>query len=198
MRVSDWLCRGLALTGVECRARCSAGREVEPAATGTSAGIVQGLGRLWLRLASGSPAIGASGEDGFRHIARYSGGWEPPYGGGRGGAALRRGRYRQIAAHGRASGTPRRRTAHALALFLLAAAHGQRVPPDHRPDGTRRRTGVRRQTAGEARQARCGARTTRLARKRWRTRYDDVEKRARGKRREEVRTYGRNAIPEAV
>ena len=70
MRVSDWLGRVLALTGVECRARCSAGREVEPAATGTSAGIVQGLGRLWLRLASGSPAIGASGEDGFRHIAR--------------------------------------------------------------------------------------------------------------------------------
>ena len=51
------------------------------------------------------------------------------------------------------------RTAHALALFLLAAARGQRVPPDHRPDRTRRRTGVRRQTAGEARQARCAART---------------------------------------
>ena len=45
------------------------------------------------------------------------------------GAALRRGRYRRIAAHGLASGTPRRRTAHALALFLLATARGQRIPP---------------------------------------------------------------------
>jgi class 3 adenylate cyclase len=49
--------------------------------------------------------------------------------------------------------------AHALALFLLAAARGQSVPPDHRPDRTRRQTGVRRQTAGEARQARCAVRT---------------------------------------
>ena len=73
-----------------------------------------------------------------------------------GGAALRRGRYRQIAAHSRAAGTPRHRTAHAVALFLFAATHRQRVPPDHRPDGTRRRTGVRRQTASEAQQARCG------------------------------------------
>ena len=57
-----------------------------------------------------------------------------------GGVALRRGRHRQIAAHGRAFGTPRHRAAHALALFLLAAAHRQRVLSDHRPDGTRRRT----------------------------------------------------------
>ena len=44
-----------------------------------------------------------------------------------GGAAVRRGRYRQIATHGGAAGKPRQRTAHALALFLLAAAHRQRV-----------------------------------------------------------------------
>ena len=56
-----------------------------------------------------------------------------------GGAALRRGRHRQISAHGRASGTPRFRAAHALALFLLAAAHRQRALSDHRPDGTCRR-----------------------------------------------------------
>jgi len=49
-------------------------------------------------------------------------------------------------------------TAHVPALFLLAAPHRQRVPPDHRPIGTRRRTGARRQTAGKARQARCRAR----------------------------------------
>ena len=48
--------------------------------------------------------------------------------------------------------------AHALALFLLAAAHGQCVLSDHRPDGTRRRTGARRHAASEARQARCGSR----------------------------------------
>ena len=40
-------------------------------------------------------------------------------------AAHRRGRHRQIAAHGCTSGTPRQRTAHAPALFLLAAARGQ-------------------------------------------------------------------------
>ena len=72
-----------------------------------------------------------------------------------GGAAFRRGRYRQIAAYGRAAGTPRRRAAHALALFLLAAAHRQRVLSDHQPDGTCRRTGARRHTASEARQTRC-------------------------------------------
>ena len=43
------------------------------------------------------------------------------------GVALRRGRHRQIATDGRAAGTPRRRAAHALALFLLAAAHRQRA-----------------------------------------------------------------------
>ena len=60
-------------------------------------------------------------------------------------------RHRQIAAHGSAAGTPRHRTAHAVALFLFAAAHRQRALSHHRPDGTRRRTGVRRQTASEAR-----------------------------------------------
>ena len=53
-----------------------------------------------------------------------------------GGAPLRRGRYRQVAAHGCAAGTARWRAAHALALFLLAAAHRQRALSDHRPDGT--------------------------------------------------------------
>ena len=56
------------------------------------------------------------------------------------------------------AGTPRRRAAHALALFLLAAAHRQRALSDHRPDGTCRRIGARRHPASEARQARCGAR----------------------------------------
>ena len=74
-----------------------------------------------------------------------------------GGVALRRGRHRQIAAHGRAAGTPRHRTAHTLALFLLAAAHRQRALSDHRPDGACRRTGARRHAASEARQARCAA-----------------------------------------
>ena len=74
-----------------------------------------------------------------------------------GGAALRRGRHRQIAADGGAPGTPRRRAAHAPALFLLAAAHRQRALSDHRPDGTRRRICARRHAANEARQARCAA-----------------------------------------
>src|SRR5262249_18722186 len=78
---------------------------------------------------------------------------------GPGGAAFGRGRHREITADGRASGTPRGRTAQALAFFFLPAAHGQRTLSDHRPDGTRRRTGARRQTEGEARQARCPART---------------------------------------
>ena len=72
--------------------------------------------------------------------------------------ALRRGRHRQIAAHGGAAGTPRERAAHALALFLLAAAHRQRALSDHRPDGTCRWICARRHRASEARQARCGAR----------------------------------------
>ena len=74
------------------------------------------------------------------------------------GAPVRRGGYRQVAAHRRAAGMPRRRAAYAPALFLLAAAHGQRTLSDHRPDGTRRRPGARRQTASEARQARYSAR----------------------------------------
>ena len=64
-----------------------------------------------------------------------------------GGAPLRRGRYRQIAAHGGAAGTPRHRAAHALALFLLAAAHRQRALSDHQSDGTCRRIGARRHPA---------------------------------------------------
>ena len=48
-----------------------------------------------------------------------------------------------------------------LALFLLAAAHRQRALSDHRPDGTRRRTGARRHAASEARQARRAARADR-------------------------------------
>ena len=73
------------------------------------------------------------------------------------GVALRRGRHRQIAAHCGAAGTPRHRAAHALALFLLAAAHRQRALSDHRPDGTCRRICARRHAASEARQARCAA-----------------------------------------
>src|ERR1700732_2370372 len=67
--------------------------------------------------------------------------------------ALWRGRYREVAAHGRASGAAIRRSAYALALFLLAAAHGQCILSNHWPDGARRRTGARRHPASEARQA---------------------------------------------
>ena len=49
------------------------------------------------------------------------------------------------------------RASHALALFLLPAAHRQRVLSDHRPDGTRRWIYARRHPASEARQARCRA-----------------------------------------
>ena len=55
------------------------------------------------------------------------------------------------------SGTSRWRAAHALALFLLAATHGQRALSDHRPNRTCCRTGARRHPASEARQARCAA-----------------------------------------
>ena len=61
--------------------------------------------------------------------------------------AFRRGRHRQIAAHGRAAGKHRRRAAHTLALFLLAAAHRQRALSDHRADGTRRGVSARRHAA---------------------------------------------------
>ena len=74
------------------------------------------------------------------------------------GVAFRRGRHRQVATDGGVVGTPRHRTAHALALFLFSAAHGQRVLSHHQPDGTCRRTGARRHYASEARQARCRAR----------------------------------------
>ena len=69
----------------------------------------------------------------------------------------RRGRYRKIAAHGCAAGAPYERAAHALALFLLAAAHGQRLLSDHQPDGTCRWNYARRRAADKARQARCNA-----------------------------------------
>ena len=71
------------------------------------------------------------------------------------GAALRRGGHRQVATDGGAAGTPRRRAAHALALFLLPAAHRQRVLSDHQPDGARRWIGARRHRPSETRQARC-------------------------------------------
>ena len=60
------------------------------------------------------------------------------------GASVRRGRYRQVAAHGCTAGTARWRAAHTLALLLLAAAYRQRALSDHRPDGARRRVGARR------------------------------------------------------
>ena len=66
--------------------------------------------------------------------------------------ALRRGRHRQIASYGGAAGAPDERTTHALAVFLLAAAHRQRLlPGDHQPDGTCRWNYARRRTADEAR-----------------------------------------------
>src|SRR5271166_5822138 len=51
------------------------------------------------------------------------------------GAALRRGRHWQVAAHGGAVGTPRRGTTYTLAVFLFAATYRQRALSDHRPDG---------------------------------------------------------------
>jgi hypothetical protein len=74
-----------------------------------------------------------------------------------GQVVLLSGGHRQITARGRAAGTPGRRAAHPLALFLLAAAHRQRVLSDHRADGTRRWPRPRRHGASEARQARCGS-----------------------------------------
>ena len=71
--------------------------------------------------------------------------------------ALRRGRHRQVAADGGAAGTSRCGAAHAVALFLLAAAHRQRALSDHQPDGTCRRICARRHCASEARQARRSA-----------------------------------------
>ena len=47
---------------------------------------------------------------------------------------------------------PCQRAAHALALFLLSAAHRQRLLSNHRPDGARRRVCARRHPASEARQ----------------------------------------------
>ena len=65
--------------------------------------------------------------------------------------------HRQVSTDGGASGAPRRRAAHALALLLLTAAHRQRALPDHQPNGARRWICARRHRASEARQARCGA-----------------------------------------
>ena len=53
--------------------------------------------------------------------------------------------HRQVSTDGSAAGAHCCRTAHALALFLLAAAHRQRVLSDHQPDGACRRIGARRQ-----------------------------------------------------
>ena len=66
--------------------------------------------------------------------------------------------HRQVSTDGGVVGTPRFRAAHALALFLFSAAHGQRVLSHHQPDGTCRWTCARRHYASEARQARCRAR----------------------------------------
>ena len=66
--------------------------------------------------------------------------------------------HRQVSTDRRAAGTPRYRAAHALALFLLPAAHRQRALSDHQPDGTRRWICARRHRASKARQARCPAR----------------------------------------
>ena len=52
-----------------------------------------------------------------------------------GGAALRRGRHREIEAHCRADGKARRRTAHAAALLLLALSPGQRALSEHHSAG---------------------------------------------------------------
>ena len=64
--------------------------------------------------------------------------------------AFRRSGDRQITADGCAAGTPRFRAAHALALFLLSAAHRQRVVSDHQPDGARRRICARRHRAKQS------------------------------------------------
>ena len=79
-------------------------------------------------------------------------GWRRPS-----GVALRRGRDREIAAHGGAAGAPYERSAHALAVFLLAAARRQRLLSDHPPDGTCRWNYARRRAADKARQTRCNA-----------------------------------------
>ena len=73
------------------------------------------------------------------------------------GAAFRRAGHRQVSTDCRAAGTPRYRAAHALALFLLAAAHRQRALPDHQPDGAGCWFRARRHRSSEARQARCPA-----------------------------------------
>ena len=74
-----------------------------------------------------------------------------------GGAALRRGRHRQVSTDGSAAGTSRHRATYAPALFLLTTAHRQRALSDHQPDGARRRICARRHRASKARQARCRA-----------------------------------------
>ncbi len=48
-------------------------------------------------------------------------------------------------------------TTHAVALFLLAAAHRQRILSDHQPDGARCGICAQRHRASKARQARCRA-----------------------------------------
>ena len=74
------------------------------------------------------------------------------------GVADRRARNWQISVDGCVVGTPHCGATHALAILLLAAAHGQRVLPDHQPDGTCRWIYARRHRESETRQARCCAR----------------------------------------
>ena len=61
--------------------------------------------------------------------------------------------HRQVSTDRRAAGTPCCRATHALALFLLTAAHRQRALPDHQPNGARRWVCARRHSASEAGQA---------------------------------------------
>ena len=94
--------------------------------------------------------------------------------------------HRQVSIDGGAAGTPCCRAAHALALFLLAAAHRQRALSDHQSDGARRWVRARRHCASEARQARCAAgaellrhlRTPRCLLKCFRCRTTDVIRRS--------------------
>jgi len=71
---------------------------------------------------------------------------------GTGGADLRRAGHRQVAAHGGAFRSYRKRAAYPAALFLFAASSGQRALSVHRPARTRRRFRPRRHGRSQARQ----------------------------------------------
>ena len=73
------------------------------------------------------------------------------------GAALGRSGHREISADSGSVRMCRFRTTHAFALFLLCAAHGQRVLSHHQPDRTCRWVCARRHYASETRQTRCVA-----------------------------------------